>query len=228
MSINNKKADTISYEFFVRLVFAIILVLTAIFMVKSFFNLSSQAESSFDELSEIISNIKDGELQSFPLIMDDNTVILMFNKGSNEINFDSASDPLTNLVTHPFKFIRPDSCPTDSACICLCASGNTLQDPEANTGSFTCEKSICKSTEKEIFYRESLISALPASTELSMTTKHFKKGILIQRGVFSEKQEGYKKPRTFTVYVKQLGKLTGVCETSPCLPEPSVLPPVES
>jgi len=118
----NKRADgPTMLEFVVRLVIALVMVITVIAIAKSCFRISSEATGSYTELVTVIDEIQEGELRSKPIILDKGTAIFGFSKNSEKIS-------LTNrgIITKEDKpaitIDRPSACEKDAACLCLCSS----------------------------------------------------------------------------------------------------------
>lgn len=219
--LTNKKADTTALEFFVRFVFAIILVLTAISMVKSFFNLTSQAENSFYDLSKTISEIKPDELNSFPLVMDRGSVIIGFAK---QADFVATKLSVVNTLSY---IKRISSCEQGKACLCLCRSnyeqgqsqklsetdfaneGNLNQyniDPSSKSdfsvSEFVCQgELLCKSIDSIDF----ISAADPEKIYRDFS------GFLVQSGNFQA--------RTNSVFIQRYKNTVAVCFKSPCITE---------
>jgi len=105
---------------------------------SQFFKLSDKSTSSYSKLLQLVSEIKDGELLSMPLYMDDNTAIIGVSKNSDKFEAKIKDPP---VITAYFEHNDPKC--ANKACICLCKEIE-IEDQ----GKITCEEKKCSPFDK--------------------------------------------------------------------------------
>lgn len=213
----------IAYEFLLKLIFAIILVLLVVVIFKGCFRLSDQGVQSFNELVNNVdemSLLAGDALDSMPLRIDKLTYILAFN---NEVDFISAIE-INSIVEI---FLRPTNCDKDKSCLCLCQEcDRTWQDREEGETelvieygeeidkqdindfkyySFHTGKMFCKEFDDVKFIEYANGKGAPADW------KNPKGGSILQRNV--------EEPRLRTAYIEKYGDYIGICFEQPCISE---------
>jgi hypothetical protein len=138
----NKKA--IMPEALIRIIIAVVFAVTFIFIgCKIFSSTSNEAQQSYTAFIEEIKNLKDGEMKSMILVMDDETGVFGFSKSTQKI-------PVSKVYLNPntekwndraFYLTRPPVCNTGTMCICLC-TGISLDN-----NNIKCNKIFCENIE---------------------------------------------------------------------------------
>ena len=109
------KADAMLTFLFWTVVGLMIFIPTCAVSAK-FLKVGDKAGGSYNQLLSLASSIKDGELLSMRLYMDDNTAIIGISKNSNRFESKSSQGSATSVAY----FEKPPECQSKT-CICLCS-----------------------------------------------------------------------------------------------------------
>ncbi|MBW2974316.1 hypothetical protein KY366_01230 [Candidatus Woesearchaeota archaeon] len=219
----------IMLEFLVRTIIAIIFLSGAVALGKSFFRVSSQAEQNFDRFVKTIEEAEEGT-RSMELIMDQKTMILYFDKGSDYIGFIELESAINKFFGHgdSIEYVKkPDRCPKEGACTCLCL--NKLEEDKEmrdeiifptdkeydSIRHYSCSKiKKCVSVSKDKILKQGITS--PSIGLVNIVDHVFKGGFFIERMALST---GPKKERRDTIYIQNYKGNIGICENVPCITE---------
>ncbi len=166
---------------------------------------SDRAGESFDELIEKIKKAEEG-LQSTPLYMDKNTLIVIFDGNKKIIETYAESIPkvggipfIPSRTTNYRNYNLNLEC-TSGLCACLCKNYEDYGEPEDNyIYTISCESSVCQQI-GELNYLDSKCAARDGTCS---------GGNIIQR--FEAEQ------RIRAVYIEKSGNNVGICLDPPCL-----------
>ena len=223
----NKKA--IMYEFLVRMIIALVMIVAAIAIGRSFFRISNQGTNSFNEFVGILQNIEDGSQESMTLAMDKGTAIIGFGQGATQViraNYPGTGNQYpptlktcaTNQECHSF-VNRPPSCPIDIACVCIC------KDYIENKFKVGCEDTTCQEIRGRNFSES--ISEEKLHVESVKFSSTIYNGFVFERRKTSDK--GYRDepygllsqpkgpPRLRGVYIQRKGDIVSACFNPPCI-----------
>lgn len=179
----NKKAITLPYEFLVRLIIALLMVFTAIWVGRCLLSPTGEGQDSYLDLVNLVSSIQDQELKSMPLVMDKGTAIFAFSKDSDQIGIGGKG-----LITGQYKdamiIKRPIACEKGKICICLCRKGWQRNDVLAFPHEMSCKETFfCNSLENI-----ELIDTFPLK-DLGIETKAFYYLFTINGGLVFERYD---------------------------------------
>lgn len=210
----NKKS--IMFSFFLRLLIALIIFIPTVYFFSSLFRLSESALDNYNNLAEKVKEIAEipGEYkESVVLRLDKDTAVLGFKKDSNELFFygvggrkKAGQQPIdfTNPLPHippGSKFIKPNECEEDKACMCLCQEVNTDKTPKE---PIECNRRICNSYDNINFISEKSKYLFAREKEIG--------GFIIER--FSLL---YREERLKSVYIHKYEDFISICLEQPCI-----------
>lgn len=145
-----KSKKGIMVELLLRIIIAIIFLWGAIAIGKSLFRVTSQGEQSFNNLVNLIENVKtEGGTLSMNLIMDQKTAIYGFSKNADEIirpkRGETPSGKCENDKNCHSFVKRPPSCDKGKVCICYCSKYEAKKVFTDRIGGYegTCKKPKC-------------------------------------------------------------------------------------
>jgi len=224
--VNRKGQAFLTERFVYLLIGALVFVFTMTFIYNSFFRLSTKAIDSYDKnVFDVITKVKDGELVSRPLVLDDHTAILVFDNGYDFIKV--SSDGSKTLPTEIFRyynfkisgiriyeawFKKPEFCGTLKPCICLCRNFEVSQissDSSKEIDEFICSQSYkCQNFEGyNIKLKDSTLNyVFPVQSG----------GSVYDRNVIL----GINEPRLDEIYIEKKGSDVFMCSDYPCNSNP--------
>lgn len=128
-------------KFLVTMVLALIIFAPACAISSKLFRLSNQAKENFVDfvitIKELHKKGEDLEQRTSILILDDNSLIAFFKKGTDTIYFRTGKEASTSSGPSSLAYSRGRSCGTE-ACACLCREFIT------ENGAIECSKSVCE------------------------------------------------------------------------------------
>ncbi|MBW2988952.1 hypothetical protein KY358_01400 [Candidatus Woesearchaeota archaeon] len=239
-----KKRRGLMTEFLLRLIIALLFFLSAIFLAKSLFRVTSGGEQSFNRFIEVIKETEEGGTRSMNLIMDKGTAIYGFSKYSEEISI-GAYERVTGRYKKAIVIKRPDNCEDRKACVCLCQEGWQGEEIGGVEEVFCNHKAKCMSMDYVDF-----LSDVPLK-DIEMDVKPFYQNFFLKGGFTFERYNkesaentlmsialwGYtlvadsegsfhstSSPLVFdqrnrAVYIQKYKGVTGICYKETCIPE---------
>ena len=225
-----KKGSILVLEFLIRLIIAVVLVAIIISIASTCIGNTSEAKASFEELVEKVNTIKEGELISMSLDMDKDTMIVLFNKDSNELRFkkleqsweDGSYSPAEEVYA---KITEDKPYYPDKNSICL-----YLELPKSTDGSidqFFSGKKVCKRTTVNLFYRGGFNGHITWNGASGGSGDYITEGgIMLARparlkpvGWEPDRSEGElsNTERLKTVYIENYRGAVAICAWQPCL-----------
>ena len=168
-----KKADFMTGFLFWTLLGIIIIIPTTLWASK-FFKLSDKAAGSYSQLVSLIGNIRDGELLSMPLYMDDNSAIIGVTKNSKRFEAKSQQGSATSLAYYE---VTDPKC-QGKTCICHCKEMGYEIKSTFET-KITCKESRCNPFEDLEFLKIRPLNDLNIQTSSSNLDKKWENGFII-------------------------------------------------
>lgn len=201
------------YEFIIRIVIALAILIPIAVFASSFFRLSNQGLDSYNQLVFLIKDVnsKAGDFagEEMPLFMDQETAIVGFAKGDKAFEYQSTTyksqipspnpNPINTEIKIDYIYQRPEKC-GEKACVCLCRK----VEIDSTDYSRVCQESICNTFEDVSFlpYAE-----FPVSSDEFAVYKNG--GFLLTRHYLGE--------RLSVAYVEKYNGMIHGCLTNPCI-----------
>lgn len=116
-----KKAN-IMVPFLMVTMLALIIFIPTCMFASEMMRVSAQAKENFDDVFATIDEVyneKVGHMDSVMLILDDQTALVYFNAGANEVTVDVNGEGIGNDNNYIILFEKPSLCENDFNCICL-------------------------------------------------------------------------------------------------------------
>ncbi|MBD3249771.1 hypothetical protein GF336_07025 [Candidatus Woesearchaeota archaeon] len=199
------------YEFLVRLVVALLFVVAAVMIGRSFFRLTDNSFESFNEINAEINSMEEG-IEAKKLVLDEHTALLGFlpNEEMIKVTYPLSLDIRTKL----FLFKRPPSCHIDKACLCLCTKIKKEEyDEKQSTEDYECTEYSCKNYDTMIFKdemcldkEENCVKSVEGGYAAINALPYDYKG-------HSETND----PRTRSIYIENYKGTKGICWIPPCI-----------
>jgi len=216
----------IPLKFLVRLLVALMIFIPVIIFGCELFRVSSQATSSFVQLSELIEELATKptreEARSMPLYIDRGTFIAGFTAKSDGISVVRKKlrevDLIYDIGIIPF-VPKPDKCKENSSCICLCIGCDTTYPDTDDFRRFrevVWKDYTCISFDNLNFPTKTSLAKFEQTDDAR--NKDFIGGFIIDRTQLFYGIEN-PRPRLRTIYVEKYGDLIAICENQPCYDE---------
>jgi hypothetical protein len=179
MKLNKKAKDETSFikpslsfgkrgimvKFLLTLIIAIIIFVPACLFVSNVFRLSSQANENFGEFVQEIGNLaekgREGETESFQLIMDEETAIVGFNKNSSKVESCEKKSESGKVFCGHWPKPDTDECKGES-CVCLITSIIGWKEAGSRTPDFLYTGFNCKKISDVTFGMQNEIQSFSA------------------------------------------------------------------
>jgi len=195
-----KSKKAIVLGFLIKMVFAIVMIVTLAITLRSCFKLVDSEKDSFHSLSDLTENIKSGEYKASTLKIEKQTALLGFSKDSEKIEL---------LTEIPKILNRPPECDSNKACLCLCKNFKPQHQ------ELTCDESgypLCKSFDTIDFPSELKGDVFAAEYSKSY---NFKGGFIYSRAFYLPGSDiGVK-----SIFVERYSDLVSICFDYPCIIE---------
>ena len=123
-----KKGETETYSFLIGLIITFLMLTTVGCIAYNMYAKSSETNDSFNNLVDIIKNMKDGEQGKIPFYIDEDHIIVGFRSDDTKVKSDAVvgADLLLSYCYNWFTggydglmIERPEKC-KGKGCICLC------------------------------------------------------------------------------------------------------------
>lgn len=130
----------IMLKFLFYAILGLVIFLPAVLWASKLLKFGDRGMESYNKMLEMIYEVRDGELLSMPLYMDDNSAIIGISKEGKRFEAKSRQGPST-AVTY---FEKSDPKCEGKACICLC-KGISYETVSLLEGKIKCKDTICHS-----------------------------------------------------------------------------------
>ncbi|MEK6905144.1 MAG: hypothetical protein AABX24_01960 [Nanoarchaeota archaeon] len=118
-----KEKKGIMVQFLVSLLLCLMIFIPACYLVSGIFRTSEQAKDNFSEFVKGLNDFQEhgqiGERKSVLLIMDDETAIAYFEKGTQETVINVDAKALESLFDYSKRLLKPGQCDDTKNCLCL-------------------------------------------------------------------------------------------------------------
>lgn len=224
-----KKADFMLGFLFWTLL-GIIIIVPASLWASQFFKLSDKAASSYNQLGLLLQDIRDGELLSMPLYMDDKTAIIGISKISKRFEAKSQQGSATSLTYYE---VTDPKC-QGKTCICLCKEIG-YETKTTLEWKITCKETSCEDFNDIEFLKIRPISDFEVPTDkLSKISSWWENGFIILTDSKVDSFSGDRtllasvnfggainiiKKKTKTVYIQRYRNYVNVCYNQTCINE---------
>jgi len=202
----HKKKGAIFYEYLVRILIAIIVVIAACSIGQQFFRLSSEGRQAFGDLVGDLRGLRSGDFLPVDFVLDDGSALLGFTRLSQKIVYSQSK-------SRPGAFFdRPSLCLSNRSCLCLCRKGFGLPVSTSSVSSsqrLVCAEDglVCESFADFDFLSE--VSKASFFKEFHSGDYSFSGGFMYERGSASNLPRA--ESRSFSVYLQREGDLVGLC-----------------
>ena len=224
MTIKRLNKRGIIIETVIRILIAIVLVVLVLQFGAKLYKvfIGGQGPKSFYGLVDSINRLEPNEKDAYALTIDDRTMILGFNKGS-EINYYwfEGTDSSTGMIEgihHCFIYLKPSSCDENKACLCLFEEFSNINNQQQynnlknkypqewcesqvdNEYSFwESTKSRCENLDEDI-----TLAGVVTGLEQSIKIDYQSNGLKISRGLAS-------KLKTAPIYLERYQSIIKAC-----------------
>lgn len=138
----------IMLKFLFYAILGLVIFLPAVLWASKLLKIGDRALGSYNTMLEMIYEVRDGELLSMPLYMDDNSAIIGISKNSKRFEAKSRLKQ-TESTTY---FEKNDPKCEEKACACLCR-GISYESINVLEGKIKCKETICHSLAQTDFLK---------------------------------------------------------------------------
>lgn len=146
--MQEKMKAQIMLKFLFYAILGLVIFLPAVLWASKLLKFGDRGMDSYNTMLRMVYEVKDGELLSMPLYMDDNSAIIGISKNGKRFEAKSRQGPSTSVAY----FEKNDPKCEDKACICLC-KGIGYEKISLLEGKITCKDTICHSLAQTDFLK---------------------------------------------------------------------------